>query len=233
LPSPGSEFLYNDIAPMIAIGLLEYASDRSAFDFAEKELFSPMGFRNNEWMHQDGSGSDMGGYGLRVRPIDMQKFGVLYLNHGKWNGKQILSEEWVKRSFSPWIKANPKLVYPNYGWYFWGSAFSHGLKSHTAAGWKGQRIDIFPDKGLVITMTACVEDDTEGALFDQMMNTFIGAAVHDQPLPPSPTGDAQLAASLREVLQKQRISSQVEARMIPSTAAKEKRKPFRLSGLRP
>jgi CubicO group peptidase (beta-lactamase class C family) len=56
--------------------------------------------RNYEWMHQDPSGIDNGGYGLRLRPIDMQKFGVLYLNGGVWRGEPLISRSWVERSFS-------------------------------------------------------------------------------------------------------------------------------------
>jgi CubicO group peptidase (beta-lactamase class C family) len=84
LADHGHAFQYNDITPVLATGLIQYAAGRTALEFAEDNLFKPMAFRNYEWMHQDRSGVDNGGYGLRLRPIDMQKFGLRYLNDGAW-----------------------------------------------------------------------------------------------------------------------------------------------------
>src|SRR5580693_8539494 len=60
-------------------------------------------------------GIDNGAYGLRLRPTDMQKLGILYLNDGAWQGTQIVSREWVRQSFTPWIRSRPDLSNPNYG----------------------------------------------------------------------------------------------------------------------
>ena len=90
---------------MLAVGALQYVTGKGALEFAEEALFRPLDFRNYEWMHQDVSGIDNGGYGLRLRPIDMQKFGILYLHHGNWNGKQLISKNWVDSSFEPWNRS--------------------------------------------------------------------------------------------------------------------------------
>ena len=109
LPEPGVSFQYTDITPLLAAAAVSYAAHSTLLEFAQANLFGPLGFQNVEWMHEDASGIDNGAYGLRVRPIDMQKFGVLYLQGGRWNGRQILSEAWVKRSFEPWIRNTPAL----------------------------------------------------------------------------------------------------------------------------
>src|SRR5262249_9504974 len=151
-------FQYTDITPMIAVGLVQYAAGKTALEVAEESLFTPMGFRHHEWMHQDPTGHDNGAYGLRLRPIDMQKLGVVYLLPGDWNGRRLLSEAWVERSFSPWIRSEAGERAPDYGWYWWTERF-HGWTAHVANGWKGQRIAVFPDQGLVVTMTGCLESD--------------------------------------------------------------------------
>ncbi len=94
LATPERAYQYNDVTPALAVGLVQYATGKTALEFAEDRLFGPMGLRNYEWMHQDPSGIDLGGFGLRLRPIDMQKFGVLYLNGGVWRGNALISRSW-------------------------------------------------------------------------------------------------------------------------------------------
>src|SRR5262249_44099705 len=150
-----------DVTPMIAGGIVQYATKRSLLDFGRNALFDLMEFKNEEWMHQDASGFDNASYGLRLRPIDMQKFGILYLNEGCWAGRQLLSKDWVSTSFTPWMKSKPDLHEANYGWYWWVDRFASGWVGHTANGWKGQRITVVPGQGMVVTMTGIIEDGTE------------------------------------------------------------------------
>ncbi len=117
LATPGRAYQYNDVTPALAVGLVQYATGKTALEFAEDRLFGPMGLRNYEWMHQDPSGIDLGGFGLR--PIDMQKFGVLYLNGGVWRGNALISRSWVDRSFSPWNRSRADARDPDYGWFWW------------------------------------------------------------------------------------------------------------------
>jgi hypothetical protein len=185
-----------------------------------------MGFRNYEWMHQDASGIDNGGYGLRLRPIDMQKFGLLYLHRGEWNGRQLISRQWIERSFEPWNRSTPGREPPDYGWFWWAKYYGAGFTAHVAIGWKGQRIAVFPEQDLVITMTACVEDGSEGEFFDQLVTKIVipslrkgSAGGHANP--------GALTALLEEVRRgPSRITDFIEYRMVPSTAAKAGRKRF-------
>jgi len=158
LPRPGTDFLYTDITPLIAAGAVQHATKETLLDFDKAALFGPMGFRNEEWMHQDSARIDNASYGLRMRPIDMQKFGILYLHEGCWNGHRLLSREWVQTSFTSWIRSRPGNRNPNYGWYWWKNWFAFGWVGHVANGWKGQRIAVLPDKNMVVSMTALVHD---------------------------------------------------------------------------
>ncbi len=224
LLSEGS-FQYNDATPTLATGVLHYVTGKTVFDFADEALFQPMGFRNVEWMHQDASGIDNGGYGLRVRPIDMQKLGLLYLHHGMWQGKQLVSAAWVAQSFQPWNKSRPDHA-PDYGWFWWAYDFGAGWTAHVANGWKGQRIAVFPDQDIVLTMTGCIEDGSEHALFEQLVTrVLIPSVAHGADV--GSTGGADLVKLLEQVRHgRSRLGDWIEYRMVPSVAHKAERRPF-------
>ena len=230
LPAPGVDFQYTDITPLVASGIIEYAAHETELELAEQTLFRPMGFRNYEWMHEDAAGVDNGAYGLRLRPVDMQKFGILFLQGGVWKGTRLLPKDWVDRSFTPWIASAPTLTSPNYGWYWWTFDYAPHWRARVADGWKGQRIAVVPEKGVVVTMTGIVEDQPEEALFESIVRQYVIPAVDGvagKPPVPDPSLRAPLAAVLAEVQAGPlRVKPTVEARMIPSIAPKEIHHPF-------
>jgi CubicO group peptidase (beta-lactamase class C family) len=218
----GTDFQYTDITPMIAGGIVQYATKQTLLGFAKAALFDPMGFRNEEWMHRDSSGFDNASYGLRLRPIDMQKFGILFLNQGCWESQQLISKEWVSTSFTPWIKSRPNNREANYGSYWWTDRFASGWVGHTANGWKGQRITVVPARGIVATMTAIIEDDSDGTLYGDLFNRFIIPAVETSA--PVADGKITLRSALTDIwANKTAIGQNTEARMLPSEALKERR----------
>lgn len=228
LPESPGAFQYNDITPMLAIGMLQYASGTSALEFAQQHLFGHLGFRNVEWMHQDATGFDNGGYGLRLRPIDMQKLGVLYLRRGSWEGRQLLAKSWIDQSFTPWNRSRPEFAAPNYGCFWWTRRDAKWLR-HEANGWRGQRIAVIPEPGLVVTMTACIVDGTEEQVFGKILDELLPEAVGNTSgasLPAAPAAQKKLQARQKEALGWQRLGAGVEPRMVPSVATKESRVPF-------
>ena len=122
-------------------------------------------------MHEDPAGIDNGAYGRRLRPVDMQKFGLLYLNGGCWEDQQLLPRDWVQLSFEPWIRSQPRLQSPDYGWYWWQRQWEGGWLAHIADGWKGQRIAVFPEQKIVLSMTA-IMDSGEAAAFSEIVGRF-------------------------------------------------------------
>jgi CubicO group peptidase (beta-lactamase class C family) len=232
LDEPGKSFLYTDVTPVLATGMVELAAHETAFDFAKKNLFDPLGFKNEEWMHEDPAGIDNGAYGLRLRPIDMQKFGVLYLRHGSWNGAQVISDAWVQKSFTPWIRSDgtphDTLAGPNYGFYWWQQSFA-GMTAHVANGWKGQRIAVVPAEDLVVTMTGAMQDGGEEKTFAALMKDFVAPALRSAALAPDAAADAQLHGLLDDVRANTlSIHETLEKRMIPTIAAHDKRHPLAL-----
>ncbi len=223
--APGQTFLYNDIGPSLATGMITYAAHESALRFAEENLFGPMEFQHYEWMHEDPSGIDNGGYGLRLRPVDMQKLGVLYLHRGSWHGRQLVPAAWVDASFTPWMRSNPDRRDPDYGWYWWSSSFGPHWMAHAAKGWKGQRIVVVPEQGIVVTMTAYVNSGDEDALATRLIEDYIVPSVEhgkNRSLGPNAQATASLSSVLEEVRRgPSRAGPDAEPRMIPSVSQKE------------
>jgi CubicO group peptidase (beta-lactamase class C family) len=228
LPSPGESFQYTDITPLLVAGAVESAAHETLLEYAEKHLFGPLGFRNYEWMHEDPSGTDNAAFGLRLRPIDLQKLGILFLDGGRWRGQQLISRAWVERSFTPWIRSRAGLEAPDYGWFWWQQIYAPGWTAHLASGWKGQRIAVFPAQHLVVTMTACIEGDREEAVFGAIVRDFVIPSLRaDGALPPNPAAATRLRALVAEVnAGPPRWSAFTEHRMIPSVARKERHFPL-------
>jgi len=218
----GKAFLYNDETPTLASGILSYTTGLSAFDYGCDTLFKDLNCKNMEWMHSDRTGINMGGYGLRLRPLDMQKIGITILQKGKWQDKQVVSSAWVEKIYQPYISSSGVNSPPNYGWYWWRPNYGFSKPFLEANGWKGQRIAIQPDLGLVVTMTGCLERERcdEQKVFSDIMSKYVI---------PASKGPGTIAPnnSIEEKLQKinkgqARFNKAMENRMIPSVALKEK-----------
>ena len=176
VPTPGTSFQYNDITPMLAGGAVQYATGKRLFDFGNETIFTPLAFENAEWIGEDATGLDLAAYGLRLRPLDMQKFGMLYLDGGSWNGKQILSSSWVDTTFRSWLNTGAGVTpgYDNYGYYWWHRS-DWGPEIHWTSGWRGQYIVDIPQYDAVFTMTADIETGDEETVLQKLDHQLRGA----------------------------------------------------------
>jgi CubicO group peptidase (beta-lactamase class C family) len=228
VPQPGTTFVYNVEGPVIATGILACAAHEPVFDFADKNLFRPLEFSNYEWMNEDEVGVDNGGNGIRLRALDMQKFGILFLNGGSWNGRQIIPKSWAEQSFTPWIKSVPEALNPDYGWYWWDIHYDNlSLLAHQAQGQKGQRIVVFPDSGLVVTITADLNEDQEAQMRTKLVDDFVLPSLRSGkqgPLKVDPALKAELA-SVTADLKKKPVQPGFEEAYLPTHTMRAKRVP--------
>ena len=103
--TPGTKFVYNSGVSLMLGEIIYKASGLRADKFAERHLFSPLGITNYFWgKAPNGVVNTLGG--LALRPRDMAKIGQLFLNGGRWQEKQIVSEKWVKESTKQQIGAS-------------------------------------------------------------------------------------------------------------------------------
>lgn len=122
--------------------------------YADKKLFKPLGIQKYEWPYTPQKVPNTAG-GLRLSALDFAKYGQLYQNGGKWNGKQVLSREWVLKTFTRQIPLSPGGE-DSYGYLFWNTTFKFDGKRHEAffaTGNGGSKIFVFKDQPLVVVIT--------------------------------------------------------------------------------
>ncbi len=158
------------IGPDILSGILTSVTGQSALEFAYENLFSPLGidvtrkvvfqtkeeqlsimkdYHESGWV-ADPQGINTAGWGLFITPADMAKIGQLYLNHGAWNGRQLLSAEWIDEStkvHSQWDELNL-----SYGYLWW--IIDENERSYAAIGDGGNVIYVNPVKNLVVAVAS-------------------------------------------------------------------------------
>lgn len=149
---PGTRFSYSTGGTHLLSATLSRAAGRSTHDFAREHLFAPLGIRRSAWA-RDRQGIHMGGNNLSLVPRDMLKFGQLYLNRGRWNGKQLLPWRWIDESTRPGL-VGPRgrgRIYGGYG-YLWWLRGSRERGAYIASGYGGQYIYVAPAEDLVVVV---------------------------------------------------------------------------------
>jgi CubicO group peptidase (beta-lactamase class C family) len=163
----GSRFNYCSGCSHVLSAVLEQTTDKNPGDFAEQYLFKPLGISNIQW-DTDAAGLPIGGWGLQLTPRDMAKLGYLYLRNGQWEGRQIVSAEWVENATRRHTGTDSDLGY-GYQWWTYPS-----LTAYTALGRSGQTIFVIPDADLIVVTTA--EMDNHDEIF-RLIEQFIVPAV--------------------------------------------------------
>jgi CubicO group peptidase (beta-lactamase class C family) len=185
---PGTAFLYSTPLTHTMSAILTESSGMSLHEFADIHLFGPLGFGEVQWK-KGPRGYNFGGAELFMRPVDMAKFGYLYLNGGAWEGRQVVPADWVKES------TGNKLAdiehRRDYGYWWWLEKDGW----YYASGWGGQSIGINEDRDVVIVITAASSDAAYG-LFVEFVVPWLDSA---GPLEPDPQAAARLARVLYEL----------------------------------
>jgi len=177
---PGTHFNYCNGASFLLSAILQEQTRMSAFSFAEKELFAPLGISDIHWPSNP-QGITVGYNGLHMRPHDMAKIGYLYLNNGVWDDKQIISTKWIKASTQRKMTTNSGFC-PGYGYQWW--SVSPGI--YAAIGAQGQYIMVAPVKNMIAVFTGSLSrKDTSIPL--GLLDAYIMPAVTSPtPLPENP-----------------------------------------------
>lgn len=147
--------------------------------YSAEKLFIPLGITDYKWQYTPQNVPNTAG-GIRMNALDFAKFGQLYKNMGHWNGKQIIPEKWVEKSFTKHLAITGRIE-EYYGYLFWNKTYIVNGKPYETfycAGNGGNKIFVFPKQPLVVVITATAY----GAPYahtqeDQMMEKFILPAV--------------------------------------------------------
>ena len=177
---PGTEFQYSDGNADILGALVKSLAGIHIDKFANEYLFRPMGISDFIWQCYP-DGLPLCGSGLKLKPRDMVKIGLLVLHEGQWNGAQVVPKDWILESTNPVIRESEHFHY-GYQWWLHGkqdqnwwetmdSRADEVAESILAIGWGGQYILVFPSFELVVVLTASNYHDDELA-FDEIAMVY-------------------------------------------------------------
>ncbi len=144
---PGQSWAYNSALPNLVLQLIQRELKQPLQPWAKQQLFDKLGFGSYRWETQP-DGVPEGSARLWLRPRDMLKLGILYLQLGQWQGEQLLPPGWVHQMTSRQATSPAG----DYGYYFWLRQ-QDGISYYTAEGDGGQYIAVFPSLEMVLVVT--------------------------------------------------------------------------------
>ena len=169
--APGKRFEYCNGATYLLSAIIQKRTGMRSLKFAKDNLFEPLGISEVKW-EPNPHGIDVGFGRMWLKPHDMARFGWLFLKTGKWNGKTIVSEEWVEAATRGYVDAT---LYDQYGYQWWIDSEGY----YAAVGWAGQRIFVIPKYDMVVVFTSY----QSFAKPDRLMKNYIIKSVKsDRPL---------------------------------------------------
>jgi CubicO group peptidase (beta-lactamase class C family) len=165
LHPPGTEFLYDSGGVILISAMLKNRTGMHAAEYAERFLFAPLGIEKKVWLRNQEGHTHAGG-GLALTARDTAKFGLLYLNHGRWGNNQIVPEDWVRESFRMHVNLTvPGQPPSGYGYLWWILApdprGDGRQRVYAARGRFGQHIFIVPEHDMVVVILAMIQSVAE------------------------------------------------------------------------
>jgi CubicO group peptidase (beta-lactamase class C family) len=168
---PGEGFHYSNGGSHLLSAILVQATGMSTLDYAREVLFDPLGIPSTpayepvatgeDWKSFDESfetadfawavdpqGVHIAPWGLRLRALDLAKIGLLYLNEGRWQDRQVVPEDWIREATTAQVETGGGYT-PMYGYQWWVTT-ADGVPAYAALGSGGQVIAVVPSRGLVV-----------------------------------------------------------------------------------
>jgi CubicO group peptidase (beta-lactamase class C family) len=147
---PGEAWDYCSPGMHLLSAILTQATGLTALAFAQEHLFGPLGIEEVIWP-DDPQGYTRGWGDLILYPQDAAKLGQLFLDGGRWNGQQVVSEQWVEIATSPLVQTSDPTQSYGYGWWVMNESDVGG--EIKASGRGGQTVALFPALDLVAMIT--------------------------------------------------------------------------------
>lgn len=149
---PGVKFNYSGYASHILATVISRATHKTFWEFADTNLFRPLGISKVVW-YKDEGGMELGCGSSLWKATDLLKFGQLYLDEGRWNGVQRIPKSFVEESGKAHLTGDFFGTHISYG-YLWFTDTISGHRTYHAAGYGGQYLLVAPDLDLVVLCTS-------------------------------------------------------------------------------
>ena len=199
---PGTGFKYDSDATYMLAAIVEKKSGMKMMDYLQKNMFDQIGI-TKAWTTYSPQGIPCGGWGMNMTTRELARFGQLYLNRGDWDGKRVLSSDWVslattRQTWSGWQNVGVKALgegsdwEQGYGFQFWRCR--HG--AYRAVGAGGQYTVVMPEKDMVVSAHAGLGDFPKelDLIWDNLL-----PVLKDAPLAENPSAQKKLADRLAKL----------------------------------
>jgi len=194
---PGTHFLYNSPATYMLSAIVQKVTGMTVLDYLKPRLFEPLGIGSPTWVMSP-QGISAGAYGLSLRTEDIASFGQLYLQKGKWRGKQLVPSPWIEEATARQT-ANGSAPTSDwdqgYGFQFWRSRHN----TYRGDGAFGQYCMVMPEYDAVVAITSGVRDMQ--AVMNLVWNKLL-PAMKPNPLPDNAAERHKLEAKLASLMVK-------------------------------
>jgi CubicO group peptidase (beta-lactamase class C family) len=191
---PGTVFLYNNMATFMLSAIVQQVTGQTLFEYLKPRIFDPLTIRGIDW-DMNPQGINLGMIGLRLRTEDMARFGELLIANGKWKGRQLIPEQWVKEATSFKIESgDPSNKMPK-DRNDWAQGYCYQMwrgRNNTVRldGMAGQFVILIPDKDAIVVLTANARNTQEE--MDLVHTYLIPAIKSDKVIPAEPSSYTEL-----------------------------------------
>lgn len=212
---PGERFDYSNISTFLLSAVIMETTGMDTLEFARQHLFAPLGIEDVTWEWSPG-GYPAAWARMWLKPNDMAKIGLLYLQQGTWDGEEVVPADWVRESVTPFayqknavrilnadMSRNGEASLRNwvgqrffrpfadgYGYQWWLHRDGH----YSAVGTNGQFIIVAPEQDLIFVVTAKSRGMAQFFPANLFFDYVLPAVESDQPLPPNVAALAELTA---------------------------------------
>lgn len=191
---PGTEFQYNSLNTYVLSAIVTKRTGETLTEYLTPRLFGPLGITKYYW-ETCPKGITKGGWGLFLCAEDMAKLGQLYLQRGKWNGQQLVSEYWIEISTARHLKTQNDTY--GYGYQLW---MEQRPGSFEYNGMLGQNVIIYPDMDMVLVTNAGNKEMFQDCIMLNIIRKYFPVNYHPADvLPENPLSYSLLKRLCREL----------------------------------
>lgn len=170
--APGNTFYYNSMNTYMIAAVVEKVSSLPLEEVLRICLFEPMGI-TNFFVEKSPEGIAKGGWGMYLTPVDMAKLGQLLLNGGVWQGKRLLSKDYLDAATRPHCRLSEVYGAYDYGYHLWVRRDGESLLLN---GMLGQNVWVNPRTDMVIVSTAGNEEFFQNSSTLNIIDAYFGAS---------------------------------------------------------
>lgn len=142
---PGEVFAYDSMVTYMISAIVQKATGKTVLEYLKEKLFAPMNITKVNW-ETSPEGVNTGGWGLHIQSESLAKVGQMWLDNGVWDGKQLVSREWISQMSSKHANGGDY----GYGYQVWMCKYPGAVRADGAL---GQYVIVVPEKDVVIVLT--------------------------------------------------------------------------------